>query len=203
MESTSPHHDMKKDSQDSWNWKELVKLAIIALVIVIPFRLYVAQPFIVEGASMYPTFKNSHYLIVDEVTYRFKQPERGSVLVFKYPKDPSKSFIKRVIGLPGEIVSLKEGKVTITSGKYPNGLVLDEPYIELPKSDTLTYTLADDEYFVMGDNRAQSADSRIWGPVPKEDIIGRPLIRVVPFGIFPGVHKTYEASSTPPTNNNP
>lgn len=163
-----------------------MKLAAIVLVVVIPFRLYVAKPFIVEGASMYPTFKNGHYLIVDEVTYRFKEPERGSVLVFKYPKDPSKSFIKRIIGLPGEIVSLKEGQVTITSSEYPDGLVLDEPYVELPKSDTLTYTLGQGEYFVMGDNRAQSADSRLWGPVPTKDIIGRPVLRVVPFGLFPG-----------------
>lgn len=173
-------------NENSWDWKELAKLAVISLIIVIPFRLYVAQPFVVEGASMYPTFKNGHYLIVDEVTYHFKNPARGSVLVFKYPKDPSKSFIKRVIGLPGETVTIKNGTVTITSNEYPKGLTLDEPYIELSKADNLSYTLAEGEYFVMGDNRAQSADSRLWGPVPEEDIIGRPLIRVVPFGFFPG-----------------
>ena len=185
METPPPTPEVKKDS---WNWRELVKLAIIAIIIVVPFRLYIAQPFIVEGASMYPTFKNGHYLIVDEVTYRFKSPERGSVLVFKYPKDTTKSFIKRVIGLPGEIVSIKDGKVTIISSEHPQGLTLEEPYIELPKSDNLTYTLGAGEYFVMGDNRAQSADSRIWGPVPSEDIIGRPIIRVMPFGFLPGNH---------------
>jgi signal peptidase I len=188
---------------DSWDWKELVKLAALAFLIVIPFRLYIAQPFVVEGASMYPTFKNGNYLIVDELSYHFKAPARGSVLVFKYPKDTSKSFIKRVIGLPGEIVSIKDGKVTITSSAHPEGLTLEEPYIELPKSDNLSYTLGESEYFVMGDNRAQSADSRLWGPVPAADIIGRPLIRVVPFGLLPGNHTSYDASSGPVKNNNP
>src|SRR3989344_4312516 len=87
-------------------WSELAKLVIISLVIVIPFRLYIAKPFIVNGASMDPTFETGDYLIVDELTYQFRTPERGSVLIFKYPKDPSKSFIKRVIGLPGETVRI-------------------------------------------------------------------------------------------------
>ncbi len=186
---------MEITEKNSWNWKELLKLALISFIIVVPFRLYVAQPFIVEGASMYPTFKDAHYLVVDELTYHFKDPIRGSVLVFKYPKDPSKSFIKRVIGLPGEIVSIKDGAVTITSSAYPDGLVLDEPYIEWAKSETLTYTLGQDEYFVMGDNRAQSADSRMWGAVPRANVIGRPFIRFIPFDFFPGDHPTYSTST--------
>lgn len=191
-----------EQKKDSWEWKEIAKLAVVSFLIVVPFRLYIAQPFIVEGASMYPTFKNGHYLIVDELTYHFKSPARGSVLVFKYPKDPSKSFIKRVIGLPGETVSIKDGKVTVTSDAHPEGLALDEPYIELAKADNLSYTLAEGEYFVMGDNRAQSADSRLWGPVPEEDIIGRPLIRIVPFSVLPGNHPNY-APNAPPVENNP
>lgn len=167
-------------------WKELGKLILLALIIVVPFRLYIAQPFVVDGASMDPTFKNGHYLIVDELSYHFKDPERGSVVVFRYPKDPSKSFIKRVIGLPGEIVSIKDGAVTITSSEHPQGLVLDEPYVELVKKDTLSYTLGQGEYFVMGDNRLQSADSRLWGPVPRDNIIGRPIIRFFPPALFPG-----------------
>ncbi len=177
-----------------WDWKELLKLAVLSIVIVVPFRLWIAQPFVVEGASMYPTFKDGDYLIVDELSYRFETPERGSVLVFKYPKDPSKSFIKRIIGLPGEIVSIKEGRVTITSSQYPEGLVLDEPYVEWTKADTLSYTLGQGEYFVMGDNRAQSADSRLWGPVPTSDIVGRPFLRALPFGFFPGNHPTYQSN---------
>lgn len=201
MNSPAPSSETKRDE---WNWREILKLVIISAVIVLPFRYFIAKPFVVEGASMYPTFKNGHYLIVDELSYRFTEPKRGSVVVFRYPKDESKSFIKRIIGLPGEIVSIREGKVTITSSAYPEGLTLKEPYIELPKSDTLTYTLGEGEYFVMGDNRAQSADSRIWGPVPEKDLIGRPILRVVPFGFLPGDHSEKSSSEeSPVSNNNP
>ncbi|MDP2641731.1 MAG: signal peptidase I [bacterium] len=166
--------------------KEFVKLILLSLLIVIPFRLYIAQPFIVDGASMDPTFETGDYLIVDEVSYRFKEPERGSVLIFRYPRDPRKSFIKRVIGLPGEMVSITDGEVKIINDKYPEGLILDEPYIKFPKEDSVNYVLGLGEYFVMGDNRLSSADSRVWGPVPKDNIIGRPIIRFFPPALFPG-----------------
>ena len=169
-------------------WKELIKLVFLSLLIVVPFRFYVAQPFVVDGASMDPTFETGDYLIVDEISYRFKTPERGSVLIFKYPKDPRKSFIKRVIGLPGETVLISDGQVTIINAEHPNGFVLDEPYVELEKLDSSTHTLKADEYFVMGDNRASSADSRLWGPVPKDNIVGRPIIRFFPPALFPGDH---------------
>jgi signal peptidase I len=173
--STAPENK----NQESF-WKELAKLLAIAAVIVVPFRAYVAQPFIVDGASMDPTFTNGQYLIVDELSYHFKSPERGSVLIFKFPKDTSKYFIKRVIGLPGETVSLKSGKVFINSKE------LDEPYIKYTSDNTLSYTLAEGEYFVMGDNRSASADSRLWGPVPTRDIVGRPILRLWPLSIWPG-----------------
>jgi signal peptidase I len=175
--STEPENK----NQESF-WKELAKLLAIAAVIVVPFRAYVAQPFIVDGASMDPTFTNGQYLIVDELSYHFTSPERGSVLIFKFPKDTSKYFIKRVIGLPGETVSLKRGKVFI------NGKELDEPYIKYTSDNTLSYTLAEGEYFVMGDNRSASADSRLWGPVPARDIVGRPILRLWPPSIWPGKH---------------
>jgi len=167
-------------------WKELFKLIILSLVIVIPFRLYIAQPFIVDGASMDPTFDTGNYLIVDELTYHFRGPERGSILIFKYPGDPRKSFIKRVIGLPGEKVSISGGQVTIINTAYPEGLVLDEPYVKFGKKDSADYVLGPSEYFVLGDNRLGSADSRIWGPVPEANIVGRPIIRLFPPALFPG-----------------
>lgn len=171
-------------------WKESIKLVVLAAIIVIPFRLYVAQPFIVDGASMDPTFATGQYLIVDELTYHFKAPERGSVLIFKFPQDTSKYFIKRVIGLPGEKVAISAGAVTIYNPAHPEGLKLDEPYVKLTKDDTATYTLNPGEYFVMGDNRFGSADSRIWGPVPTKDIVGRPIIRLWPLALMPGnVHE--------------
>ena len=172
--------------------KEIFKLVLIAVLIVVPFRLYVAQPFIVDGASMDPTFATGQYLIVDEFTYHFTTPARDSVLIFKYPKDPSKYFIKRVIGLPNETVQLVNGKVTIINKDNPEGFVLDEPYVKLTKNDTATYTTGPGQYFVMGDNRFGSADSRLWGYVPSANIIGRPIFRLWPLAILPGTIKANE-----------
>lgn len=185
--------------------RETLHLLFWAIVIVIPFRLFIAQPFIVDGLSMYPTFNNGNYLIVDEISYRFNEPERGSVVVFRYPNstytplplrivkkilrqpyEPERNLIKRIIGLPGETVKISNGQVTIINDENPSGLVLEEPYVKLPKQDTLTRELRDDEYFVMGDNRGASSDSRIWGAVPRDEIIGRPILSVVPFKLFPG-----------------
>lgn len=185
-------HEASRDKNSSSFWKELAKLVFLALVIVIPFRLYIAQPFIVEGASMDPTFRSGQYLIVDEVTYHWRTPERGSVLIFKYPKNPKKYFIKRVIGLPTEIVSIKEGMVTIVNNEHPEGLRLDEPYVKLKKEDSLNYTLGEGEYFVLGDNRLGSSDSRQWGAVPEVNIIGRPIIRFLPPALFPGDSSDFE-----------
>ena len=162
-------------------FRECVEFAVIAIVIVVPFRMFIAQPFIVNGLSMDPTFKNAEYLIVDQLTYHFSTPERGSVLIFKYPKDTSKYFIKRVIGLPGETVEIKGGRVTIKNTGNPEGFILDEPYIKFPKQDDYSVTLDNDNYYVLGDNRYGSADSRVWGPMPQEDIVGRPLFRLLPF----------------------
>ncbi|HEY4493756.1 MAG TPA: signal peptidase I [Candidatus Paceibacterota bacterium] len=122
----------------------------VTLLIVLPIRLFVAQPFIVNGASMSPTFESGDYLIVDELTFHFRDPKRGEVIIFKYPKDPSKYFIKRVIGLPGDTV---DGE-----------------------------TLGTTEYFVEGDNRDASSDSRVWGPVERDLVIGRPIVRLLPIG---------------------
>ena len=174
------------DKNPSNFWKEFGKLVLLSILIVVPFRLYIAQPFIVDGASMDPTFETGDYLIVDELTYRFKTPERGSVLIFKYPKDPRKSFIKRVIGLPNETISISDGEITVINARHPKGLILDEPYVGSSKKENLNYVLGRGEYFVLGDNRLSSADSRVWGPVPEANIIGRPVIRFLPPTLFPG-----------------
>lgn len=170
---------------------EIIQFAVIALIIVLPIRMFIAQPFIVSGASMEETFHTGEYLIVDQVSYRFEKPVRGDVIIFRYPRDPSKFFIKRVIGLPGDTVKIDGNVVTITSEAYPNGLTLDESYIKSMEPTTnLTEELGDREYFVMGDNRDQSSDSRVWGVLQEENIIGRALVRLFPVnevGIFPGV----------------
>jgi len=162
---------------------EIIKVVVIALVIVIPIRYFLFQPFIVKGQSMEPNFEEGDYLIVDEISYRFREPQRGEVIVFKYPQNLSQRYIKRIIGLPGETVEIKEGKITI----YPpngNGFILDESEYLPSWTQTggdLLITLNKDEYFVLGDNRVASYDSRRWGVLPRKDLIGRVLIRAWPF----------------------
>lgn len=173
---------------------EIFKFAVLALIIVVPFRMWIAQPFIVSGASMSPTFETGQYLIIDQLSYRFEQPQRGDVVIFRFPNDPSKYFIKRIIGLPGEVVSLRAGHTSITDPRTNETVELPETYlVRDPTDDLLTITLSSDEYFVMGDNRGASSDSRVWGPVPRGNIVGRPFIRLLPantLGLFPGqVHE--------------
>ena len=183
------HPDPQPSTTKSF-WKEFISYAIIAFIFVVPVRMWIAQPFIVNGSSMDETFADGEYLIVDELSYRFKDPERGDVLVFRYPQDPDKFFIKRLIGLPSETVTIKSGKVTIINDENPAGILLNEPYIRSKTFNNVSTTLGPDEYFVMGDNRIVSSDSRMWGPLPKEDLIGRPVARLFPlskFDIWPGV----------------
>lgn len=157
---------------------ELVKFFVLTLIIVVPIRTFIAQPFIVSGESMFPTFHNNDYLIIDELSYYLRSPKRGEVVVFRYPKDPSKYFIKRVIGLPGETVIIKGSEVEIKNGETVSKLA--EPYlngINIGNSET---ALGPDQYFVMGDNRQVSLDSRVWGPLPENLITGRALLRLYP-----------------------
>ncbi len=169
--------------------KETVRFAIITLAIVLPIRLFIAEPFIVSGASMEPTFDNSDYLIVDRISYRFENPQRGDVIVFRYPKDTTKYFIKRIIGLPGDTVKISGDKIMIKNKENPEGFVLDQKFILFQKSEEFTSTLDDKEYFVMGDNRPRSSDSRAWGSLPEKNIVGRAVLRLFPIdkiGILPG-----------------
>ncbi len=169
---------------------EIIQFVLLALIIVVPIRLFVAQPFIVSGASMENTFHTNEYLIVDQLSYHFNKPQRGDVIIFRYPRDPSKFFIKRVIGLPGETVEIQGSAVTIKNNQHPEGITLDETYIKTMQENTfLTETTAAGEYFVMGDNRDASSDSRVWGVLKEDAIVGRALFRLFPFDeveVFPG-----------------
>lgn len=162
--------------------KDTAIFVIIALAVILPIRFFVVQPFIVDGSSMDPTFATNQYLIVDELSYHFEQVSRGDVIIFKYPNDTSKYFIKRVIGLPGETVQIEGTKVLIKNKANPQGITLTENYVAPANltSDHTLITLSDKQYFVMGDNRGASFDSRAWGPVDKKYIIGRPLMRLFP-----------------------
>lgn len=159
----------------------IFRTLLIALAIVLPVRFFIAQPFIVRGASMEPNFKDGEYLVVDELSYRFHEPARGDVIVFRYPNDPRQFFIKRIVGLPGETVSVKNGGVTVTTADGEEK-ALEEAYIDESVKTFLdtTMKLKEDEYFVLGDNRPQSSDSRVWGILPAENVIGKAIVRLLP-----------------------
>ncbi len=165
----------------TFSW-DLIKVAIIALILAGLVRYFLVQPFFVEGSSMEPNFLNGQYLLIDEVSYFFKEVKRGEVIVFHYPLDTSKYYIKRVVGLPGETVEIKKGKVVIYNDANPNGLFIDERYLmrEGITTGDIKKKLGISEYFVLGDNRLASSDSRQWGTLPKHDIVGRVWVRAWP-----------------------
>ncbi|MDP3727341.1 MAG: signal peptidase I [bacterium] len=169
---------------------EFLRLAVIAAAIALPIRYFVAQPFIVRGASMEPNFHDREYLVIDELSYFFRPPQRGEVVVFRYPLDPREYFIKRVIGLPGETVEVQENTVSITNAEHPEGFPLTEPYLPAGLSfrGNVRFSLGGEEYVVLGDNRAASSDSRSWGVLERKFITGRAVFRAWPIaraGILP------------------
>ena len=164
---------------------EILKIVIIALVIVIPIRYFLFQPFLVRGQSMEPNFENGDYLIVDEISYRIRSPQRGEVIVFKHPEDSSQRLIKRIIGLPGETIDITGGEIKIS--KDGSTQILDEKKYLNPSVFTageIHIVLGDNEYFVLGDNREFSYDSRRFGPFSADKIIGRVFLRAWPFASF-------------------
>ncbi len=170
----------------SFVW-ELIRIFLLALVIIIPLRVFIAEPFIVSGSSMRPTYHDREYLIIDKLSYRFSEPKRGDVIVFKYPKDPSQYFIKRIIGLPGEKVRIDNGHVIIINTQYPEATLLDETYLpnqSVTFGNAETITLGTREYYVLGDNRLASSDSRVWGILPYDNIVGKTWLRVFPLSNF-------------------
>lgn len=177
--------------KESFLW-ELIKFTVIALAIVIPIRLFIAQPFVVSGTSMDSTFHDGEYLIVNQFSYHFSDPTRGQIVIFRNPKNESVFFIKRVIGLPGETVQISGTQVIIKNSNHPDGFVLKEPYLGSTSSGNMSITLEKDQYFVMGDNRRASSDSRSWGTLPRSDIVGTPLFRLFPINrlsLKPGDYK--------------
>jgi signal peptidase I len=172
---------------------EVFEIAVIAVGAVFIIRIFLVQPFLVSGTSMYPNFADGNYVLTDELTYRIRPPERGEVVVFHDPQDYSTYFIKRLIGLPGERVAINNDTITIFNTQNPDGLVLNESYLPAgtPTSidscdggsisgSTCTYTLSSSTYLALGDNRTLSFDSRSWGPLPAANIVGLVRFRLWP-----------------------
>ena len=175
---------------------ETVRFVATAIIAIVLIRTFLASPFIVEGASMDATFHNSDYLIVDKLSYRFVEPQRGDIVVFRYPYNPSVHHIKRIIGLPGDTVSVQNGTVTISNTQWKNGTIAEPYVLEGNNLATMsdTRTLGENEYYVMGDNRDNSLDSRRYGTLSGEFIAGRVVLRLFPFdmvSLFPGRVESY------------
>jgi len=158
---------------------DLVKVVLVSLAIIIPVRYFLIQPFYVKGASMEPSFYDHEYLIINEITYRFNEPERGDIVVFKYPKDPSQYFIKRIIGLPGETVEVRDNHIYVTNSDGRKMILDETTYLEEGERtiSKTKWTLGPDELYVMGDNRDYSLDSRSFGPVSRDLVVGKVWFR--------------------------
>lgn len=172
---------------------ETTKIVIISLIVIIGIRTYIMQPFFVSGSSMEPNFHDGDYLIVDELSYEIGEPKRGDVIIFRYPKNPNEYFIKRIIGLPGEKIEISDNTIKIFNNSRPDGFIVEESgYIPQATATTGNYVaeLKNNEYYVLGDNRTASADSRWWGSLDRHYIIGKALLRAWPYSnlsVFEGV----------------
>lgn len=129
---------------------------------------------------MEPNFEENDYLIIDELSYRFRNPERGEVVVFHPPKNEGQFYIKRVIGLPGETVEIRNGVIKIFNTEFPNGFELSESYLNEYTDGNVRVTLGVDEFYLLGDNRDASLDSRVIGPVPRDHLTGKVWVRGLP-----------------------
>lgn len=201
-EENEVYKDMEKNSEELNNFEvannpakdfmyfvfDLIKTGIIVFVIAFCLRYFAVQPFIVDGESMMPNYVNNEYILAEKISYMTGEPKRGDVIVFRYPGNPNISYIKRIIGLPGETVKIENSTVTVFNDKNPEGVTIEEKYLP---GDTLTLAegsqngafskkIANDEYFVMGDNRQHSSDSREWGLLPRTNIIGRAWLTILP-----------------------
>ncbi|MBU2578939.1 signal peptidase I [Patescibacteria group bacterium] len=172
---------MKTIKQILFSFWETLKIVILALAIALPIRYFIFQPFVVQGASMEPNFQQGNYLIVDEISYRFHSPQRGEVIVFKYPQNPSVKFIKRVIGLPGEKIKFENNKIIVINQQGESIVLNEKNYLEeLIFLTDKEFIVPKGQYFVLGDNRLHSYDSKNWGAVPKDNIIGKVFLRLFP-----------------------
>lgn len=171
---------------------DFIETIVVALSIFVVVYLFLVQPHEVRGSSMEPNFHNNEYILTDKISYRIHNPNRGDVIIFKSPQNPDVDYIKRIVGLPGDRVMVKNGYV------YVNGIKLNEYYLKdltllFPGSfvqEGVEIAVPSNDYFVMGDNRPHSSDSREFGPIDKKSIIGKALIRYWPpqmMGVIPGI----------------
>lgn len=182
----SEENDSSFWSKFKGNFVELIEFIAVILAILIVIRFFVAEPHKVFGSSMVPNFHNGDYIITNKIGLKLGEPRRGEVVILQNPRNPDVVFIKRIIGLPNEKVMISDGDF------YINGKLLKEPYLprgtktsgEVFLPDKEEITIPKGQYFVAGDNRGGSSDSRDWGPVKKEALIGQAWLRYWPIQKF-------------------
>lgn len=201
-----PHHRPPEEKGEDWLrfTAETIRTILIVVGLAYLLRFFIFEPFVVEGASMAPRFATNDYLVVDKISYRMNTIQRGDIVVFKYPNDPTTNYVKRIIGLPGETVAIENGKVRITTDEDPTGYFLDESlYLPsevtttLPSISRTSFTVTPNHFFVMGDNRPASSDSREWGLLPQENIIGRVVVQAYPLNRASFVNHARYTAPTP------
>lgn len=167
---------------------DIIETIVVALAIFVIIYLFLVQPHQVNGNSMWPNFLDGEYLLTDKFSYRINDPNRGDVIIFqapagaRCPKEMQCDFVKRIVALPHETVTIQEGKVSVDSTLLSERYLTEDQSLETaaPGNEPFIYGLGEDEYFVLGDNRGHSSDSRAWGPVPRENIVGRAWVRYWP-----------------------
>lgn len=186
-EATEKRVEGEKSSAFIASAADFIRTVIIVFALATVLRIFVVQPFVVEGSSMVPRFETSDYLIVDKISYRISKPERGDIIVFRYPNQPTINYVKRIIGMPGERVRIENNTVTIFNSEHPQGVTLNEsPYLlssvitAIPGTGSKEVVVTEGNYFVMGDNRPASSDSREWGLLPNANIVGRVVFQAFP-----------------------
>ena len=167
--------------------RDVAETLVFTLLIYVLVRTFLFENYRVVGRSMEPSLQNDQYLVIDKLGYRLHEPQRGDIVVFRDPRSDGRKLIKRVMGLPGETIEIRNGQV------FVNGQLLDEPYIDSQGRYTQQPTqVPEDQYFVLGDNRNNSSDSHNWGTLPSENVVGKAWISYWPpasWGAIP--HEAY------------
>ncbi|MCS7201256.1 MAG: signal peptidase I [Dictyoglomus sp.] len=165
----------KRQELKGKEWYDFVETILFAFVLAFLIKSFILQISYIPTGSMIPTLNDGEAVLVVRIPYYFREPVRGEVIVFKYPLDPSKEYVKRLIGLPGDTVEIKKGNV------YINGKLLEENYVKRKSDDNYgPIKVPKDSYFVLGDNRPVSVDSRYWGFVPKKNLVGKAILLLWP-----------------------
>jgi len=167
---------------------DTIEIITTAFAIFVVIFLFIAQIHEVNGDSMLPNFHNKEYVLTDKISYKFKEPQRGDVVIFKAPPKPRDEYIKRIVALPGEQIKIQNNKVIIYNKEHPEGWTLPEDYLgqgiltkgksSIPPNTVVS--VPEGQYIVLGDNREASSDSRHWGTVKKELLVGRAVFRIWP-----------------------